>query len=55
MTATDAKLTVKIEILFFSMSVSLKCRREFGDPPRVTFKSLMPTQQVWTDYCAAFA
>ncbi|MFQ6097720.1 MAG: hypothetical protein ACE5O2_08325, partial [Armatimonadota bacterium] len=51
----EAKLTVKIEILFFSKSVSMTCRREFADPPRATFQSLMPTKSVWDEYCEAFA
>ena len=51
----EARLTVKIEILFFSVSVSMTCRREFADPDRATFRSLMPTQQVWAEYCEAFA
>jgi hypothetical protein len=52
----EATLVVEIEILMFSASVSVKCRREFGggkaDPK---FIDLIPTQQIWTDYCEAFA
>jgi len=51
----EARLTVKIEILFLSVSVSMTCRREFSDPDRATFRSLMPTQQIWAEYCEAFA
>jgi hypothetical protein len=51
----EATLTVKIEILFFSKSVSMTCRREFADPDRATFKSLMPSSDVWAAYCDAFA
>ena len=52
----EASLEVEIEILFFSASVSVKCRREFGggqaDPK---FIDLVPTQSVWNQYCDAFA
>ena len=52
----EATLTVEIEILMFSMEVSVSCRREFGggeaDPH---FIDLMPTPQIWSDYCDAFA
>jgi hypothetical protein len=52
----EATLVVEIEILFFSASVSVKCRREFGggeaDPK---FIDLVPTQSVWKHYCEAFA
>ena len=52
----EATLTVEIEILMFSAEVSVSCRREFGggeSDPR--FIDLMPTPQIWTDYCDAFA
>lgn len=52
----EATLTVEIEILMFSMEVSVSCRREFGGgeaDPR--FIDLMPTPQIWSDYCEAFA
>lgn len=52
----EATLEVEIEILFFSASVSVKCRREFGgsdgDPK---FKELIPNQTTWAEYCGAFA
>ncbi len=52
----EATLEIEIEILFFSMSVSVSCRREFagsqGDPK---FIELIPAQSVWDSYCAAFA
>lgn len=52
----EATLTVEVEVLFFSFDVSVKCRREFGgsdsDP---TFKMLIPGDQIWKDYCGAFA
>jgi hypothetical protein len=52
----EAELTVEIEILFFSASVSVTCRREFGggeSDPKVI--DLMPDESVWLDYCAAYA
>jgi hypothetical protein len=49
----QAKLTVKIEILFFSTSVSVSMEREFaGSDP--TFRELI-SPAVWTKYCNAFA
>jgi hypothetical protein len=49
----QAKLTVKIEILFFSKSVSISMEREFaGSDP--TFRELVPPD-AWADYCDAFA
>jgi hypothetical protein len=45
-----------VEVLFFSASVSVKCRREFGgsksDPK---FIDLVPDAATWTRYCEAFA
>jgi hypothetical protein len=47
---------VEIEILMFSAEVSVKCRREFaGGAADPRFIDLMPTPQLWADYCAAFA
>lgn len=52
----EATLEVEIDVLFFSFSVSVKCRREFGgsssDPK---FIELIPDQSTWTSYCEAFA
>ena len=49
----QAKLTVKIEILFFSTSVSVSMEREFaGSDP--TFRELIPPT-AWVEYCNAFA
>ena len=49
----QAKLTVKIEILFFSTSVSVSMEREFaGSDP--TFRELIPPTS-WVEYCNAFA
>ena len=52
----EATLTVEIEILMFSAEVSVKCRREFaGGAADPRFIDLMPTPQIWADYCDAFA
>ena len=52
----EATLTVEIEILMFSAEVSVSCRREFaGGESDPRFIDLMPTPQIWTDYCDAFA
>jgi hypothetical protein len=52
----EATLVVEIDVLLFSGSVEVSCRREFGgsdaDP---TFVDLIPTPAVWADYCTAFA
>jgi hypothetical protein len=52
----EATLVVEIDVLLFSGSVEVSCRREFGgsdsDP---TFVDMMPAPPVWADYCAAFA
>jgi hypothetical protein len=51
----EARVTVKVEVLFISKSVTVTARREFaggeGDPP---FGELMP-QPRWAEYAAAFA
>ena len=48
----QANLTVKIEILFFSTSVSISMEREFaGSDP--TFRDLI-SPSAWTEYCNAF-
>jgi hypothetical protein len=52
----EATLTVEIDILMFSAEVAVQCRREFGGgaaDPR--FIDLVPTPQLWADYCDAFA
>jgi hypothetical protein len=52
----EATLTVEIEILMFSAEVSVSCRREFaGGDSDPRFIDLVPTQQIWSDYCDAFA
>ena len=52
--AGEATVTIEVHVLFFSASVHASLRREFGDP-KVSFQGLIDSQQVWTDYCAAFA
>jgi hypothetical protein len=52
----EATLTLEIEILMFSVEVSVKCRREFsGAEADPRFIELVPTPQVWAEYCVAFA
>jgi hypothetical protein len=51
----EATLTVEIEILLFSASVSVKCRRELGGSPSdPSFAELIPAAPVWAEYCEAF-
>jgi hypothetical protein len=50
----EARLTVEIEILFFSTSVELSVRREFADPELPKFADMM-TAGEWQQYCEAFA
>ncbi|KPJ95739.1 MAG: outer membrane channel [Gammaproteobacteria bacterium SG8_11] len=51
----EARVTVEVEVLFFSASVEVTMRRQFagsaGDPP---FAIMMP-QQRWSAYAEAFA
>jgi hypothetical protein len=49
----QASLTVKIEILFFSTSVSVKMERKFAGSDPTFHQLVAPTD--WTRYCAAFA
>jgi hypothetical protein len=49
----EATLTVKVEILFFSTSVSMSVRKEFVDPTG-SFGQLMSDTE-WLDYRYAFA
>ena len=52
----EAELIVEIEILCFSTSVSVICRREFsGGASDPTVQDLIPDPSTWTDYCSAFA
>jgi len=50
----QAKLTVKIKVLFFSASVSLKVERSFRQSPPPLFTDIMDESH-WLDYCEAFA
>jgi hypothetical protein len=49
----QASLTVKIEILFFSTSVSVKMERQFAGSDPTFHQLVAPTD--WAAYCAAFA
>jgi hypothetical protein len=52
----EATLTLEIEILMFSVEVSVKCQREFsGGEADPRFIDLVPTPQLWAEYCDAFA
>jgi hypothetical protein len=52
----EATLEIEIEILFFSMSVSVKCRREFaGAESDPKFIDLVPDAATWAAYCGSFA
>ncbi len=52
----EATLTIEVEVLFFSADVSVKCRREFGGSPSdPKFIDLIPDQDMWAEYCDAFA
>jgi len=52
----EATLVIEIDLTLFSKDVSVHCRREFGgsksDPK---FVDLVPNQNVWDEYCNAFA
>jgi hypothetical protein len=50
----QAKLTVKIKVLFFSAKVSLKVERSFRHSPPPLFTDIMDESH-WLDYCEAFA
>jgi hypothetical protein len=50
----EAMLTIEVEVLFFSASVSIKCRKEFTTPPPPSFTDLM-TESEWGQYRLAFA
>ena len=52
----EADLTVEIDILMFSTSVDVRCRREFsGGASDPKFIDQIPTQEIWSQYCDAFA
>jgi hypothetical protein len=51
----EATLVVEIEVLFFSASVSVRCRREFaGSQSDPKFIDLVPDEDTWRAYCEAF-
>ena len=56
-----AQLTVKVEVLFFSASVTIECERKFagsnGDPSFEEVMGVQPdgTSPAWSEYCLAFA
>jgi len=52
----EASLIIEVDVLLFSASVEVHCRREFaGSKSDPTFQDLMPVANHWSDYCAAFA
>ena len=56
-----AQLTVEVEVLFFSASVTIECERQFagsnGDPSFAEVMGVPPdgTSPAWSEYCLAFA
>jgi hypothetical protein len=50
----QAKLTIKIKVLFFSAKVSLKVERSFRHSPPPLFTDIMDESH-WLEYCEAFA
>ncbi|MCE7935450.1 MAG: hypothetical protein DYG96_12805 [Chlorobi bacterium CHB2] len=50
----EARVTVKVEILFFSKSFTLTVRKEFVDPPPPKLKEVIE-QPEWMEYRRAFA
>jgi len=52
----QASLTVEVEILFFSTSVSVKVEKQFaGSQADPLFVDFIPNDAVWRQYCEAFA
>jgi hypothetical protein len=52
----EATLVIEVEVLFFSASVSVRCRKDFaGSQSDPKFIDLVPDQATWDEYCAAFA
>lgn len=52
----EATLVVEVEVLVFSASVEVHCRREFaGSESDPRFLDLIPQASIWEDYCGAFA
>ncbi len=50
----ECQLTIEIEILIFSASVSMYVRRDFSEPTLLPFRDMMSPQD-WTGYCDSFA
>ena len=50
----EATLTIEVEVLFFSVSVDIKARKEFATPPPPRFADLM-NEDEWVTYQLAFA
>ena len=52
----EATLTVAVRVPFFSASVPLSIKKEFaGSGADPTFKDVVPTVDVWRQYCEKFA
>lgn len=52
----QASLTVEVEVLFFSASVTVKVQRKFaGSEADPLFVDFIPNNNVWREYCEAFA
>ena len=57
----SAQLTIKVEVLFFSASVTIRAERRLagsnGDPNFIDVMGLEPdgSSPAWSDYCLAFA
>ena len=49
-----ASLTVEVEVLFFSESVTMTVHREFAKSGDPTFEDVVPTAALWGQYCDAF-
>jgi hypothetical protein len=50
-----ARLTVEVEILFFSVEVEVEIEKKIGGGGDPTFADNVPTQAIWDKYCDAFA
>ena len=52
----EASLIIEVEVLVFSASVEVHCRREFaGSESDPTFIDLIPEPALWATYCEAYA
>ena len=52
----EASLVIEVEVLVFSASVEVRCRREFaGSQSDPKFIETIPDEGVWGIYCDAFA